>query len=51
MRVTKDIYINALKKNLIYEIHPSCIEINPAHVFVDAAAGKTPERWIQKSNR
>jgi len=44
MKVTLDIYTNALKKNLIYEIHPSCIEIHPAHVLVDAAVAKTLER-------
>ena len=43
MKITMDIYTNALKKNLIYGIHPSCIEIHPTYVFVDAAVGKTPE--------
>jgi hypothetical protein len=33
----------ALKKKLIYEIHPSCIEVHPAHMLVNAAAGETPE--------
>lgn len=35
--------IHCFKNKIIYEILPSCIEIYPAHVLVDAAVEKTPD--------